>query len=568
MVAAWMLYGAVVAALLAAGAAALDRALRARGHATRLAWAAAIAGSLLLPALALRHARAPEPVAQTPNVQPLDGAERERALALLRLLAAAQAQARDAVAPHAAWQALDRPLLAAWGAASVALLAWLALSHRTLARRRRAWQEAAVDDVRVLVAPDVGPAVVGLARAHVVLPAWALDADPAERALMLAHEREHLRVGDPLLIAVATAAAALAPWSPAVWWQLRRLRLAVEVDCDRRVLRRHPDVRAYGGLLLDVARRAHPAPRLAVAALASPVTSLERRIRIMTSRRTPRTALQATLLSAAAVALAVAACETPRPTAPRPEARPALTKIDAASAGAKVEGTMYPSEEVIRAAIARYQPDVLRSATGKLRRVWFVTDAAGNVVQSARDEDGSGRVTVPDRIDPATIATVDVRKFAAGRLAPDGVGAIWIVLKKGESSAPVHVRAEGTTMSGERVTQVTPSTVGVAGATVRTEPRARIGVAVPDTGATLGTTLQRPLRTIGTARGPAPLYLIDGREVPDAEVQRTLAALDRDSIETVDVFKGESALARFGERGRDGVVRIVTKSGARAVREY
>jgi hypothetical protein len=69
-----------------------------------------------------------------------------------------------------------------------------------------------------------------------------------------------------------------------LWWQWRRLRQAVETDCDRRVLRSQPDVRRYGRLLLEVADRTrrHALP---MAAFAESRSFLERRIRMMTNRQ-------------------------------------------------------------------------------------------------------------------------------------------------------------------------------------------------------------------------------------------------------------------------------------------
>src|SRR2546428_771335 len=90
----------------------------------------------------------------------------------------------------------------------------------------------------VLVSVNVGPAVAGLWRSQVVLPEWALRLGEGERRLMLTHEDEHVRARDPWLLAAAAAAVVLAPWNPVVWWQVRRLRLVVEMDCDARVLAR------------------------------------------------------------------------------------------------------------------------------------------------------------------------------------------------------------------------------------------------------------------------------------------------------------------------------------------
>jgi beta-lactamase regulating signal transducer with metallopeptidase domain len=107
----------------------------------------------------------------------------------------------------------------------------------------------------VLLAPAIGPAVVGALRPTIVVPEWSLDLSDEQRALMLAHEREHVRARDPLVLHAAAMVALLMPWNVAAWWLNRRLRLAVELDCDARVLAGGRDARSYGALLLDVCAR-------------------------------------------------------------------------------------------------------------------------------------------------------------------------------------------------------------------------------------------------------------------------------------------------------------------------
>jgi beta-lactamase regulating signal transducer with metallopeptidase domain len=50
------------------------------------------------------------------------------------------------------------------------------------------------------------------------------------------------------------------PWNAALWYMGRRLRLAIEVDCDHRVMRHGDlDLRSYAELLITIgARRAVP----------------------------------------------------------------------------------------------------------------------------------------------------------------------------------------------------------------------------------------------------------------------------------------------------------------------
>lgn len=176
-----------------------------------------------------------------------------------------------------------------WRFASAALLAWAAAGalrgayvvRRTLGRRAVSgargaggappWGDpsgaasigpAVVDGVPVLVTSTLGPATVGVLRPRVLLPRWVLALPAAERRYVVRHEAEHRRAHDAGLLFAASLLLVLVPWHLALWWQLRRLCLAVETDCDRRVVSALGDARAYGALLLRVAEAAPPGPQL------------------------------------------------------------------------------------------------------------------------------------------------------------------------------------------------------------------------------------------------------------------------------------------------------------------
>ena len=87
-----------------------------------------------------------------------------------------------------------------------------------------------------LVTDDVGPAVVGLLRPRIVVPRWVTMALPSHQAAVIAHEQSHLDARDPQLFTLALALLVFMPWNLPLWWQLRRLRYAIEIDCDARVL--------------------------------------------------------------------------------------------------------------------------------------------------------------------------------------------------------------------------------------------------------------------------------------------------------------------------------------------
>ena len=187
--------------------------------------------------------------------------------------------------PDSSW--LNRAAGGIWALGTLALAGVYLAGRVELHRRRRAWVEATVLGIPVLLARDLGPAVVGCLESRIVLPEWALPfADPSLR-LMLAHEREHQRAGDPLLLHTAGFAVAAMPWNPAAWWMFSRLKLAIELDCDSRVLASSTSMDAdrarvvYSELLLTVARSRPAHHLLVMPAMLERASRVARRISAM-----------------------------------------------------------------------------------------------------------------------------------------------------------------------------------------------------------------------------------------------------------------------------------------------
>jgi beta-lactamase regulating signal transducer with metallopeptidase domain len=124
------------------------------------------------------------------------------------------------------------------------LLALLA-SGIQLAVRKRRWRRETVAGIPVYLTADVGPAVVGLLRPSIALPTWVANASSQHQTSVLAHEQSHLDARDPQLFTFALALLVFMPWNLPLWWQLRRLRYAIEIDCDARVLRAGVDPAHY-----------------------------------------------------------------------------------------------------------------------------------------------------------------------------------------------------------------------------------------------------------------------------------------------------------------------------------
>jgi len=235
-----------------------------------------------------------------------------------------RAGVRRALAPmHSAaarWSAtvardarIDRMLAVLWLLASLLLLVRIGRSHGKLRRLHRSWRAETVDGVRVLVSRQEGPAVIGFRPGRVVLPEWALRIGGERRALLLAHELEHLRAGDHRLLTAADLMLAMVPWNLPLWWQLRRLRHAVELDCDARVLRRQGSAEAYGSLLVDVALRRSPR-LLPGTSFVVPASYLERRVRaLLRGGRAPGWRAGLGVRALAAFGVVVMAAAVPRP---------------------------------------------------------------------------------------------------------------------------------------------------------------------------------------------------------------------------------------------------------------
>jgi bla regulator protein blaR1 len=301
MIALWILYSIAIAFAFGGAAVLLERALRWQGRPARVVWPLAMTASSVLPVFSVLRALA----SAAPDDAPLNHASRvQSALTNLGAL-------------------LDRPILLAWCAATLALVLAIALAQRALLRARASWRELYVDGTNVLVSPDVGPGVWAIGRARIVVPSWCLTLDAEGSALLIAHEREHLRARDHWLLLFGLFVVLLFPLNAGLWWQFRRLKLAIEMDCDARVLSGRQDVRGYATLLLDVGQRCRTG-HLAFAAFAAPPHAIERRIRMMLDPKPRSHRLLAGVCAVGAVLVGVLACATPEPESPDTAVRSAL----------------------------------------------------------------------------------------------------------------------------------------------------------------------------------------------------------------------------------------------------
>jgi hypothetical protein len=323
---AWIAYSVFIASLIAAAARATESAARLAGVGVRWIWACALAltvvlsGSAALGGATSAARRASESIAvdngDVPGMQADAtwlGTLSARVEDLRRWIDTPLELAVTAVHRVASPAAdLYAAALSAFMTAALVLVV-ASVGHRFRVARRD-WPAQSIDGIEVRVSPRIGPVVIGVVRPQIVVPQWLLARRVDEQRLVLTHELEHVRARDPLLLGLAWSAVIVAPWNPALWYMLSRLRLAVELDCDARVLRHGAAPQSYGALLIDVAQHAS-ALRSSALALAGRASHLRQRILAM-KPRVPRFAparvgLAATFASAAVVA----ACHASLPNA-------------------------------------------------------------------------------------------------------------------------------------------------------------------------------------------------------------------------------------------------------------
>lgn len=510
----WLIYSMVVGALIMVAARFAERVALIRGWTTRFVWITAMfltvgasIGGLVFQATAQRRVNA---MVETPPVSvvstPPTGAWWQSLMpadAIVSRESLAEAFRRQLDALTARLSPFDRAVFIGWALLSGVVLALVLYAAVQSRRLLRACEARDMKGTRVLLTEAMGPAAIGLGTAAVLLPRWALDLEDHLLDLVLRHEREHLDAGDPPLLLSALLLVVLLPWQFAMWWGWQRLRLAVEVDCDRRLLRGGRDTKRYAQLLLLMAQRIasrstvlHPL-LTATAPLQPEPSHLATRIQIMTQQSTPRAMRRMLLLAVGIAGTTSMALAVPMP---RSVANPGVPLPAQHDARAIVRITAVGLEGVEWTANGTLKGEVLIHTTG------------GAKVGIGTGELKPVRDTLHLKSLPAFVADVT-----------DGEVHIWL-------AAPAKGKIELTaTVTG--------------------------GAAKRLSGKDSYLVLLKGGAGIKTMFGTNPMFLVDGvKTAPDVAMR-----VSRDSIATVEVLKEAAAIAKYGQEGANGVVLITTK---------
>ncbi len=205
-------------------------------------------------------------------------------------------------------------LLALWLAGAILAVLWLAILQMRFLRLARAGR--------------TGPAVIGVIAPRLVMPLDDGAYSQEERALVRAHEREHIARGDPWANALLAAAQCVCWFNPLVHLAAGFVRLDQELACDAAVVRRTGVAKAaYARALLKVQMSGVSLP-LGARWLTRGAHPLELRIALLA--RPPRLDTMAgPMLVVAALAASIVAAWAGQPPVPeRPRLVPQMVVDD------------------------------------------------------------------------------------------------------------------------------------------------------------------------------------------------------------------------------------------------
>lgn len=442
----WMVYVVTVSVFLCGAALAAEYQARLRRTATRWIWIAVIVASLLIPTvIASVSVQMPAmfDVAVSPKVVAIREVTTSRLSPASWLAADSMYQAKVRN-----WDALLRR---AWLGTSGLMLAALIASGVLLLRRIPTWRLQTIAGTQIYVADKVGPAVVGLLRSRIVVPAWLLDAPPSQQAAVIAHEQSHLEAGDPLMLTIALGLLVLMPWNFPLWWQLWRLRRAIEVDCDSRVVRRGIDRRSYGETLLDVGAR-QSGYIGSVAAMSESRSFLEQRIQLIMSTATQRWRLLGAALGLLSLTLFAVAAEVSPPNADPVEVKVPASVLDKYVGYYQFSGNVVmhitrKGEQLSSQMTGQLSVDIYPSSATEFfykvvkARIDFVTEGTGPATALVIHQNGAEHTM--SRIDAAVAQQLEAQLKArvdAQTPAPGSEAAVRLMLEGHESGNPPYSR--------------------------------------------------------------------------------------------------------------------------------
>jgi len=348
------------------------------------------------------------------------------------------------------------------------------------------------------------------------------------------HEEIHVKGKHTLDILIGEAALILCWYNPFVWIMRKSIRQNLEFLTDQQVLRQGVDKQTYQYSLLHVTKQG------TAIGLGNQFNFKTLKLRIMMMNKRRSSNLQ---LSKYAFML------------------PVLIFTAGALTVNKAEAKIENMVSIARETVLDVNRPVIQQDTVKNVKVQF-TDRKIEAVNLEK-EGGRGEkqkvnlselpsdkqplyfldgkpidVHVLNAIQPDRIAEIGVLKDKAAMDAygPAAVNGVILVTLKESASSTI------TSVAVDSLSNTQPAG-GITGVRIRTKT---------------DTTKSASLFHVNEDAGRPPLYVIDG------VVKKYIDHIDPNSIESVSVLKNGAATSIYGEKGRNGVIIITTKSGGKA----
>ncbi|MCH5335107.1 MAG: TonB family protein [Alistipes sp.] len=373
--------------------------------------------------------------------------------------------------------------------------------------------------------------------------------------VIIAHEREHIRLHHSLDIIVTDLSAVMQWFNPAMWLLRAELRAIHEYEADAAVLRGGTDARQYQMLLIKKAA----GERWYSVANSLNHSKLKNRITMMLRKKSSRWATARALFVLPLAGVAAAAFA-------RTEIVPVTLAVENKVTENYSIGEIAPDNPQAKAAKtpdgdAYLMCEVMPTFNGgniNDFRTWVMYNIRypqqaqeqgiqGQVVASfliGADGRVENEVTIlqsPDESLSAEVRRVIAKSPAWTAGMQDGKAVRVKLTMPVQFTIPDQ---EGSEAAGPEVNgSMDKITVVGYGAPNKTEERSDEKIVVRYEG------------NVSYTNAKSALWVVDGREVTEEEAK----AISADDIDHMTVIKGDTAVKHYGERARDGVIQIITK---------
>ena len=330
--------------------------------------------------------------------------------------------------------------------------------------------------------------------------------------VILTHEKAHIRLKHSFDMMLMDLLILIQWWNPAAWLLRRELKLIHEYEADEAVLKRGVDARQYQLLLI----RKSVGDQLFSMANNLNYQSLKKRIRMMTTKKSSRWQQLRALAIVPVAGLALVAFAQPEVESIAEQVERSATLSEVAPAD-----TLKPK--------AYDQVDKMPEFPGGISEMMRFVGENVRYPKDAMEAKKEGRALVEFVIETdGSITDVSVVKEVYPSIDDEAVRVV--------KSMPKWTPGE---QDGEKV---------------------RVKFTMPIAFKLQGNSENKtvPLKIIpieGKSNEPAPLFVVDGKEVAYDVVMK----IDPETIESLTVLKDKAAVEVYGEKGKNGVVEVKLK---------